>query len=277
MDARPRRRSGGANGTMRFAFARSAAEDLPFLRFCWRLEIEAREPPRLEELVIPELTFDFLYVHEGAVAVLEAAGQREVDVPRQALKTLHTRPLTLVLRPPLVLYGARLALEFAELLDPGVERRNAIVPDAWVEEPVADLEDFARQIERTLARRRDAAPASPAAVAALLHADGSAGWSPRHRRRLHRAVFGMSRREMASIATVHRFLAQRCDFSDGAPRVGDFVDPDLYYDQPQFNRSFKQVTGRSPLAYFEARSALQDNLMAVSYNEPEPPWRTLDR
>ena len=51
------------------------------------------------------------------------------------------------------------------------------------------------------------------------------------------------------------------------PRIVAYVNADSFYDQPHLNNAFKKVTGLSPLAYFEANSILQDNLMAASYNE----------
>ena len=101
----------------------------------------------------------------------------------------------------------------------------------------------------------------------LVETDWLAAYPPRHKRRLYKSVFGLSRKEMQAIANVHQFLAQTCDFVAETPRIVEHVNTELFYDQPHLNNAFKKMTGLSPLEYFEANSILQDNLMAVSYNE----------
>jgi hypothetical protein len=48
------------------------------------------------------------------------------------------------------------------------------------------------------------------------------------------------------------------------------VTPDVFYDQPHLNHSFKKMTGLAPVEYFQNSSILQDNLMSASYNEVLP-------
>jgi methylphosphotriester-DNA--protein-cysteine methyltransferase len=93
-----------------------------------------------------------------------------------------------------------------------------------------------------------------------------AHYSPRHKRRLYRSTFGISKKEMKAIQNVHTFLGQTCDFSTPNPRIIEHIDSDVFYDQPHLNKAFKKMTGLSPLEYFQTSSILQDNLMAASYN-----------
>jgi len=92
-------------------------------------------------------------------------------------------------------------------------------------------------------------------------------YSPRHKRRLYALIFSLSRKELMGVRNVQSFLEQTCDFASQNPRIIQHVDPEVFYDQPHLNRSFKKMTGFSPLEYFEANSILQDNLMSASYNE----------
>ena len=104
-------------------------------------------------------------------------------------------------------------------------------------------------------------------TASLEETDWLAAYSPRHKRRLYKAIFGISTKEMRAIDNIHQFLTQTCDFAAQTPRIVEHVNADLFYDQPHLNNAFKKMTGLSPLAYFEVNSVLQDNLMAASYNE----------
>jgi methylphosphotriester-DNA--protein-cysteine methyltransferase len=91
-------------------------------------------------------------------------------------------------------------------------------------------------------------------------------YSARHKRRLYRSTFGLSRKEMLRIRSVHTFLEEECDFGVRSPRIIAHLDPEVFYDQPHLNRAFKKMTGLSPLEYFQVGAVLQDNLMAASYN-----------
>ena len=97
------------------------------------------------------------------------------------------------------------------------------------------------------------------------------GWlvsfSARHKRRLYKSTFGISKKELWSIQNVHSFLEQNCDFDAEYPRIIQHVNAEVFYDQPHLNHAFKKMTGLAPLEYFEESSILQDNLMAASYNE----------
>jgi methylphosphotriester-DNA--protein-cysteine methyltransferase len=92
-------------------------------------------------------------------------------------------------------------------------------------------------------------------------------YSPRHKRRLYKATFGLSRKELHNIRNVQSFLEQTCDFAARNPRIIQHVNTEVFYDQPHLNRTFRKMTGFSPIGYFQANSILQDNLMSASYNE----------
>ena len=72
---------------------------------------------------------------------------------------------------------------------------------------------------------------------------------------------------MQNIQNIQSFLEQTCDFGSQNPRIIRHVDPDVFYDQPHLNHTFKKMTGVAPVEYFETNSILQDNLMSASYNE----------
>jgi methylphosphotriester-DNA--protein-cysteine methyltransferase len=92
-------------------------------------------------------------------------------------------------------------------------------------------------------------------------------FSARHKRRLYKTIFGASRKELQNIHNLHSFLDQACDFSSENPRIIQYINAEVFYDQPHLNHSFKKMTGFSPVEYFEANSILQDSLMSASYNE----------
>lgn len=246
---------------MNVSFQLSRPTELPDLLFCWRLTIDVPERAMLAELFIPELFFDFFFLQSGGIS---CAGR---PFPRQALKTLHTRSLDLVLEAPLDVYGARFSLPFAESYWRRQTPAGAILPQTWVREPVAGLGHFTSQVVEGIGARFTTTPAARMFGPALEETERMAAYSSRHKRRIYRSVFGIGAQELHSIERVHRFLGQACDFSTGTPRILHYVNDDAYFDQPHLNRGFKKVTGRSPLEYFEADSILQPNLMAASYNE----------
>jgi hypothetical protein len=143
---------------------------------------------------------------------------------------------------------------------------NAFAAQAWVRRKPKNLGDFASQVSAHLQAHRRRKTPYPLLADGLTESGWLASYSPRHKRRLYQSVFGISRQALEGIEGLHAFLAQACDFGAGRPRIIGHVNPDVFYDQPHLNHTFKRLTGLSPLAYFEASTLLQDNLMAASYN-----------
>jgi AraC-like DNA-binding protein len=253
-------------GTMKISFQIQKQDLLPELLVCWRLEVAATSPLRLTDIFIPELFFDFFFIQQGQVAWTDSSHDTEITLPQQTLKTLHTRRLDFILSVPLVLYGARFTLPFAELFGQEPMPANAFLAQKWLTCPVNDLATFSNLIETAVNQRRTRQTRSPMLLPTLVESDWLAAYSARHKRRLYKKVFGMSQKEIWAVQNIHQFLGRTCDFTVQMPRIVDYVDADSFYDQPHLNNAFKKWTGLSPLAYFEANSILQDNLMAVSYN-----------
>jgi len=236
--------------------------------FCWRMSIAVAGATAAPDIFIPEPFFDFFCIQEGEVVYTTANQANELTLSRQVLKTLHTRRLDLVLKAPLVLYGARFTLRFAELFWQKQMPANSFLEQQWLHNPVSDLPDFSSQIVAAIAERRTKKIIAPMFLPSLAETDWLAAYSPRHKRRLYKTVLGLSQKELWAIQNVHQFLGQSCDFATGMPRIVEYVNADSFYDQPHLNNAFRKMTGLSPLAYFEANSILQDNLMAASYNVP---------
>ena len=251
---------------MKISFRRKTDMRCPELLFCWRMDIEVAAETAVSDIFIPELYYDYFFVQRGEIAVLASDSKIERPLPQQALKTLHTQPLKLALKAPLTLLGARFALPFAELFWEEM-LANRLLSQHWVDDTVTDLTTFCEQLVQTVQAQRVKKTVGHMVNAAMTETDWLAAYSPRHKRRLYQMVFGLSRKEMQAIANVHQFLAQNCDFAEDTPRIVEHVNAATFYDQPHLNNAFKKMTGLSPLAYFEANSILQDNLMAASYNE----------
>jgi AraC-like DNA-binding protein len=241
----------------------------------WRLTLTTPRPQTITDHLIPELFLDYLLVRRGQVIVNGPHQKISVHLPPQSLKTLHTRPLRLTYRTPLDLYGARLALPFAEWFWEPCLPAQSFLPQRWVARPPADLATFASQVTAMVAGRRARKTPYPMLTPSLEESNWLASYSSRHKRRLYQSVFGLSRRQLLQLRAVHAFLEQACDFDTHWPRVIEFVNADHFYDQPHFNRAFKTLTGFSPLDYFQTNFILQDNLMAASYNAPTVERTTL--
>ena len=140
--------------TMKISFQIRQEETLPELLFCWRMAVEAARETAVLDTFIPELFFDFFYVQEGALSCVGAGQYEEGHLPRQVLKTLHSRRLDFVLELPLILYGARFTLPFAELFWQEQMPANAFLRQTWVEESVPDLKTFTTQISAAIESRR---------------------------------------------------------------------------------------------------------------------------
>lgn len=220
----------------------------------------------LTDHFIPELFFDFFMVKKGSVRCIDSQLGVESILPGQSLKMLYTHPITLVMSTPLVLFGARLSLEFAESFWGEVES-DRFVDQAWAGKGTNDLDSFAKQVRGHIRSNRRKRFPYPMFSERMQESDWLVNFSPRHKRRLYAEAFGLSRKDLLNIYHVHSFLEQTCDFAARTPRILHHLNPDAYYDQPHLNRSFKKMTGFSPVGYFEASSILQDNLMSASYNE----------
>jgi AraC-like DNA-binding protein len=249
---------------MDITFQKKSGEQSLGILFFWRLTIKAKRPLSLRDLFIPELFFDYLYIKTGGVQIHD--GSTSSALPRQTLKTLYLRPLSFTFSTPLVLYGARLTLPFAESFWEPAIPKNTFLTQSWLNQQPKELPAFQAQVTEYIESHRR--PKNPYPMLTATHEETNwlAAYSPRHKRRLYKTAFGLSRKELDSIRSVQSFLEQTCDFAAENPRIIEHINPETFYDQPHLNHTFKKVTGLSPLAYFEANSILQDNLMAASYN-----------
>jgi AraC-like DNA-binding protein len=246
---------------MKISFQIKKQDTLPELMFCWRMTIDMVQETAVSDIFIPELFYDFIYIQKGQMI---SAG---ATLPRQTVKTLYTQRLDLVLQTPLVLYGARFVLPFAELFWQKQMPANSFLEQDWLESSVPNLDSFTSQVVIAVTTRRIQKTIAPMFQPSLAETDWLAAYSPRHKRRLYKSVLGITQKELRVIQNVHQFLGQTCDFATSMPRIVEYVNADSFYDQPHLNNAFKKLTGLSPLAYFESNSILQDNLMAASYNE----------
>ncbi len=261
---------------LRFSFQKLDGQPGLGIAFFWQLRIEgdAREP--IQDRLIPELFYDFLYVQRGTVSCLDVGTGTERRLPAQSLKTIHTRPVTLRLSTPLVLLGARLSLSFAERFWEPEMPSNQFLAQNWGASAEPELASFAARVIETIQQQRTHKTDKPMLATTLEETDWLAHFSDRHKRRLYRSVFGISKKEMRAIQGLHAFLGRTCDFSSQRPRIIEYIDTDVFYDQPHLNRTFRKMTGMSPLEFLQAGSILQDNLMAASYNESGDPVGTID-
>lgn len=248
---------------MKVTFQKAAGDDALGVEFFWKMTVTSKAGVRVSDHFIPELFFDFFYVREGSVSYRWET--RSYPLPPQSLKTIFNQPLTFEYSTPLVLYGARLSLKFAESFWEEM-KANSFLEQAWAGKEPKSLNAFARQVRDHIRLNRWEKSPYPMFSKRLDESDWLVNFSPRHTRRLYAGVFGLSRQELMNIHNVQSFLEQTCNFAAQNPRILHHVDPGIFYDQPHLNRSFKKMTGLSPVEYFEAASILQDNLMSASYN-----------
>jgi AraC-like DNA-binding protein len=235
--------------------------------FYWKMTLEADPSGPVSDRFIPELFYDYFCIQTGELGYVDRARGVETELPEQSLKTIHTRPLTLRFAAPLVLFGVRLSLQFAESFWEQGLPSNRFLGQSWVAPGTTDLASFARQIGETIRKRRASRTVAPMLSPGLEESEWLSHFSARHKRRLYKSIFGISKKEMRAIQGLHAFLGQACDFASGRPRIIEHIDAEVFYDQPHFNRLFRKMTELSPLEYLQAGSILQDNLMAASYNE----------
>jgi AraC-like DNA-binding protein len=251
---------------MKIIFRKQQVDPASGILFTWMLAIQPDSSVTLSDHFIPELFFDYFFVKEGSVRCIDQTQQDGVVLPAQVLKTLFTRPIRFVFTTPLVLFGARLALGFAESFW-GEIKANCFLRQAWVRDEAVELGSFTSQLMETVQKHRARKLPYPLLSPELEESGWLVHFSPRHKRRLYKQTFGLSRKELQNIRKVHSFLEQTCDFGSQNPRIIQHVNAEVFYDQPHLNHTFKKMTGLSPVEYFETNSILQDNLMAASYNE----------
>jgi len=235
--------------------------------FFWKLTLGADAHGPILDRFIPELFYDFFYIQQGRVECRGPLHEGSTPLASQSLKTLHTQPLTLCFTAPLVLFGVRFSLQFAESFWDLDLPSDQFLAQSWVEPGTDQLPSFAQQVTRTMHKRRVKRVAGPLLSPALRETEWLTRFSPRHKRRLYKTIFGVSRKEIGAIQGLHAFLGQACDFSSRSPRIIEYIDDTVFYDQPHLNHKFTRMTGLTPLEYLQASSILQDNLMAASYNE----------
>lgn len=240
------------------------------IAFCWCLQIDVDAPFIISDLFIPELFFDYFYLQKGEMIVENPPVEIRLTAGQQLLKALHTRQLSLSFKLPLRLFGARFSLGFAESYWGKEFSAGGVEKAHWITKNVKDFSSFVSQITDTVQKNQARKTAGPLLSPPLKETAWLAQFSPRHKRRLVKKVFGINQKELAAIQNLHIFLGQACDFSAQNPRIIEHIDADVFYDQPHLNHAFKKMTGLSPLEYFEASSILQDNLMAASYNGRSP-------
>lgn len=228
--------------------------------------IDTRTPAIVTDRFIPELFYDHFFIRVGKIQCIHGMDGKKIALPRQSLKTIQTKPLTFYYSTPLVLYGARFSLQFAETFREEM-KANRFLRQAWVRNEADDLKVFQSQLIESLQKQQKSKLPYPMFSGGLNESSWLVHFSPRHKRRLYKDVFGLSRKEMQNIQNIQSFLEQTCDFGSQNPRIIHHVDPDVFYDQPHLNHTFKKMTGVSPVEYFETNSILQDNLMSASYNE----------
>jgi hypothetical protein len=251
---------------MKIAFQKQDGDALFGLAFTWMITIQSDSDLTVTDHFIPELFYDYFFVKKGSIRCVDETEGIEFSLPSQALKTLYTRPLKLIFETPLVLFGARFPLRFAESFW-GEMKANCFLEQDWVGEEAVDLHSFTEQITKHIHKHRENKWPYPLFSDTLEESGWLVNFSPRHKRRLYKSTFGISKKELWSIQNVHSFLEQNCDFDAEVPRIIQHVNAEVFYDQPHLNHAFKKMTGLSPLEYFEANSILQDNLMATSYND----------
>lgn len=251
---------------MKIYFQKKSGAPYYHVEFFWKLTIDTRSPSVVTDHFIPELFYDYFLVKVGKVRCIDEQRGTKFTLPQQSLKTIHTHPLRFIFFTPLTLLGARMSLAFAESFWGEVEA-NRFLKQAWARKETGDLESFKAEVEEHLRSNHTKKLPYSMFKSALEESDWLAQFSARHKRRLYRSMFGLSRKELQNIRNIHTFLGQTCDFGSQNPRIIQHVNPDVFYDQPHLNHAFKKMTGFPPVEYFEASSILQDNLMSASYNE----------
>lgn len=250
---------------MHISFQKRPGDSSLGIAFFWKLKIETPSPVTITDHLIPELFLDYFFVRKGQIQLVDPWG-KQISLPQQSLKTIHTHPWTITFSTPLVLFGARLFLNFAETYHGEGSQPNSFLEQQWIGKLTDDLEAFASQVTEFIQQRQTRRNPYLMFKSALDESDWLVNFSPRHKRRLYKSTFGLTRKELLNIQNIHSFLEQSCDFASENPRIIQHVNPEVFYDQPHLNHTFKKMTGLAPVEYFEKNSVIQDNLMSASYN-----------
>lgn len=251
---------------MKISFQKAGGSKDIGVTFFWMLKIDVSTPILITDFFIPELFYDYFFVSEGSIKYFDNRQGVAIPLAPQILKTLYTHQFSLTYSAPLVVFGARLSMQFAETYWEAMGA-NALLPVNWFTAEVNELSSFTSEVARTIQQLRSSKTTAPLLSADFEESAWLAAYSPRHKRRLYKKVYGLSKKEIEAIRGIHTFLGTTCDFSAGTPRIIEYIDSETFYDQPHLNRSFKKMTGFTPMEYFLTNSILQDNLMAASYNE----------
>ncbi len=234
--------------------------------FHWQLSLTAAETDVIEELFIPELFYDVIVLNAGTVTYAIGDGDWQ-PLPRACVKTIQTAQFRLRFQGRIKLSGTRLPLCFAERLNLNLAA-NQLVPLQWGTDCECVLSEFASEFEAFLDEQATKGLSNSLLNNALQETTWFQQYSARQKRRYYQKIFGISQKELRKIQNMHKFLGQACYFSTrDDPRILDNVSAGDYYDQPHLNRTFRELTGLTPVEYFQITSVLQDNLMAASYNE----------
>ncbi len=236
------------------------------IAFFWEMQITSDDERTFQDTLIPELFFDFFCIQEGQITQRDLQGNNVNAYSNSFIKPIFTQPLLFDYHLPIRCFGARLTPRFVAGFTKNLGQPNTLSTADWFPDFSEDLKQFGIHFEHTIKAHWD-----DTAVAYLTPTLEETAqfktYSPRHKRRLFKKRFGISQKEMGNIQKVHAFLAQSCDFSSDNPHIIDYLDDDHFYDQSHLNHTFKKMTGLSLLDYFDENTVLQDNLMAVSYNE----------
>ena len=232
------------------------------LEFVWRLKLDGTT--LLSEHIIPEPYFDYYWVDVGALSWQADSRVNDLNGSSGFLRPLFLGPMTLHFQTPAVVWGARFNLRFAEQfsVQPG---RATWQPVDWLKDAPPSLPALHRLLITKLTSQLHPVQ-SPIFEPDLSIRTQFTTYSARHRRRLFRKAFGISRQDLARMLNVQAFLDQACNFGQAEPKIIQYVNDEVFYDQPHLNHTFKRMTGLSPLDFFEKQAILQDNLMAASYN-----------
>lgn len=255
--------------SMNITFQKQAGSPTLGIQFFWKMEIKTKSSIEIMEHFIPELFFDYFHLQMGEMFILDDKLGNKRRLPPKFLKSIFTQPFKLLYSAPILLFGARLSLGFAEKFWEVDHYPNSLRTVDWIPGKFNSLHVFANAVTSFIEDHQKQRPPFSMFKALLEESDWLVHYSARHKRRLYHDVFGLSRKELQNIHNLHTFLAQACDFGTQNPRIIKHVNPDVYYDQPHLNHAFKKLTGLSPVEYFEANSILQDNLMSASYNEDQ--------
>ncbi len=216
---------------MKISFQKKQGNQPLGIEFFWKLTLGAKSSATIVDHFVPELFYDYFLVKSGEVEFIDPQGKRSA-LPRQVLKTIHTRQIQFVFSTPLVLYGARLSLKFAETFWGKDIGSNSFIEQYWAGKNTNGLASFSSQIIKTIQKYRQSKTIAPLLSPALEESAWLKSYSPRHKSRFYKAVFGISKKEMWSIQNVHSFLEQTCDFASQNPRIIQHVNPEVFYDQP---------------------------------------------